>query len=361
MSRRMKRASVLGALLLSGTIAAFVFRAPAARTGDGLERVRVARGTIGTSVKATGILKPMVGAEVRVGSRASGVVERLFVRVGDAVGAGQVLARLDTCELEARRDERRAALATAAADLAFARADLARRSRLAAEGLLPPSDLEVAERAFAVAGTREAEARAALISTEAQLGYATIRAPIAGVVANVATQEGETVAASFAAPTFVTLLDLSRLELWAYVDETDVGRVRAGQEVTFSVDTYPGVELPGRIDTIYPKAEIRDNVVNYVAVVRFARPEGRVLRPEMTASVRVAVETRTGVLTLPRRAVRRDGSRTFVLLARPGSAPERRRVTTGAGDESSWEIREGLSEGDEVLVGEAGGTEGEEG
>ena len=357
----MKRASVLGALLLFGAIAAFVFRAPAARTGDGLERVRVARGTVGTTVKATGIVKPMVGAEVRVGSRASGVVERLFVRVGDAVEAGQVLARLDTRELEARRDERRAALATAAADLAFARADLARRSRLAAEGLLPPSDLEVAERAFAVAGTREAEARAALASTETQLGYATIRAPIAGVVANVTTQEGETVAASFATPTFVTLLDLSRLELWAYVDETDIGRVRAGQAVSFSVDTYPGVELPGRVDTIYPKAEIRDNVVNYVAVVRFARPEGRVLRPEMTASVRVAVETRADVLTLPRRAVRRDGARTYVLLARPGSGPERRRVTTGASDESSWEIREGLSEGDEVLVGEAGGTEGVEG
>jgi macrolide-specific efflux system membrane fusion protein len=357
----MKRAAVLGALLLAATIAAFVFRAPAARTGAGLERVRVSRGTVGTSVKATGIVKPMVGAEVKVGSRASGVVERLFVRVGDAVVAGQVLARLDTRELESRRDERRAALATAAADLAFAQADLVRRSRLEAEGLLPPSDLEVAERAFAVAGTREAEAEAALASTETQLGYATIRAPIAGVVASVATQEGETVAASLAAPTFVTLLDLSRLELWAYVDETDIGRVRAGQEVAFSVDTYPGVELPGRVDTIYPKAEIRDNVVNYVAVVRFALPEGRVLRPEMTASVRLAVETRTGVLTLPRRAVRRDGSRTYVLLAGRGAAPERRWVKAGAGDESVQEIRDGLSEGDEVLVGDAGETKGEEG
>ena len=98
----MKRAAVIGALLLSAAIAVLVFRAPAARTGDGLERVRVARGTVGTTVKATGIVKPMVGAEVRVGSRASGVVERLFVRVGDAVEAGQVLARLDTRELEAR-------------------------------------------------------------------------------------------------------------------------------------------------------------------------------------------------------------------------------------------------------------------
>src|SRR6185436_14338632 len=117
--------------------------------------------------------------------------------------------------------------------------------RLAGERLLSASDLGLAERAFALASTAEAEARAALASAETQLGYARIHAPIAGVVASVATQEGETVAASLAAPTFVTLLDLSRLELLTYVDETDIGRVRPGQEVRFTVDTYPGHDFPG--------------------------------------------------------------------------------------------------------------------
>ncbi len=92
---------------------------------------------------------------------------------------------------------------------------------------------------------------------------------MAGVVASVSTQEGETVAASFAAPTFVTLLDLARLEVWAYVDETDIGRIHRGQDATFTVDTYGDDEFAGRVTAIYPQAEIRDNVVNYVAVIRF--------------------------------------------------------------------------------------------
>lgn len=343
-----------------GGSAFFVLRAPAAKSSEGLERIRVSRGDVGAAVKATGIVKPMVGAEVKVGSRASGVVDRLYVRVGDTVAAGQLLARLDTRELVAQNEARRASLATATADLAFVRTDLARKRRLAGEGLLPPADLDLADRSFAVAEARETEARAALETTGTQLGYATIRAPIAGVVANVATQEGETVAASLAAPTFVTLIDLARLELWAYVDETDIGRVGAGQEVAFTVDTYPGVEFPGSVETIYPKAEIRDNVVDYVAVIRFAPAKDRVLRPEMTATVRIAVETKKAVLTLPRRAVRRDGPRTYVLLSAAAGKPARRYVTTGAGDEVVWEIREGLREGDEVLVGEEAGKETEE-
>jgi macrolide-specific efflux system membrane fusion protein len=353
-----KSVAILGVLAVTAT-ALVVFRAPATKDSLGLESIRVTRGDLGSAVKATGVVKPMVGAEVRVGSRASGVVDRLFVRVGDVVAAGQLLARLDTRELEARRDERRAALASARADHAWARADRARKFRLAEEGLVPPSDLDLAERAFAVAETREAEARAALASTELQLGYATIRAPADGVVADVATQEGETVAASFAAPTFVTLLDVSRLELRAYVDETDIGRVRPGQGVTFSVDTYPGVEFPGSVSTVYPKAEIRDNVVNYVAIVGFAPPAGRTLRPEMTATVRIAVETRKGVLTLPRRGVRRDGSRTYVLVPGAAGAPVRRWIETGAGNETSWEVRDGLREGDEVLAGEVSDKEEE--
>ena len=108
---------------------------------------------------------------------------------------------------------------------------------------------------------------------------------------------------------------------------------------------------------VYPQAEIRDNVVDYVTVVRFAPPGGRTLRPEMTAAVRVALEARRGVLAVPRRAVRRDGGRQYVLLARPGAA-ERRWVRTGSQDDSYWEITEGLREGDEVLAGDPPADEG---
>lgn len=239
-----------------------------------------------TEVKATGVIKPMVGAEVRVGSRVSGVVERLFVRIGDRVEKGQLLAELDDRDLVARRREALAALNLARANLDYTRADLARKRDL--RELLSPAELDVAQRAFAVAEQQTAGAQAALEAATTQLGYARIAAPIAGVVASIATQEGETVAASFAAPTFVTLLDLARLEVWAYVDETDIGRIRPGMPARFTVDTYGGEEFSGQVTAIYPKPEIRDNVVNYVTVIRFEAPRDRVLRPEMTATVRMS-------------------------------------------------------------------------
>lgn len=242
-------------------------------------------------VKATGIVKPMVGAEVRVGSRISGVVKRLHVQIGDSVRRGQLLAELDDRELAARWRDAAAALAVAEANLKYATADLQRQRELAAAQLLPPSELDLAERACAVAEQQSAQARANLDTATTQLGHARIYAPIAGVVASVATQEGETVAASLAAPTFVTLLDLERLEVLAYVDETDIGRIHLGQKARFTVDTYPDQELEGLVEAIYPQAEIRDNVVNYVTVVRFAPPRERVLRPEMTAMVRIATRS----------------------------------------------------------------------
>jgi multidrug efflux pump subunit AcrA (membrane-fusion protein) len=165
----------------------------------------------------------------------------------------------------------------------------------------------------------------------------------------VATQEGETVAASFAAPTFVTLVDLDRLEVWAYVDETDIGRIHPGQSARFTVDTYAEHEFEGRVTAIYPQAEIRDNVVNYVSVVTFDPPRGPTLRPEMTATVRIAIETREDVLAVPRRAVRREGGRTFVLTP----AGEKRFVTVGTRDETHYEVLDGLREGEDVLLGDA--------
>jgi RND family efflux transporter MFP subunit len=327
-------------------------RAAASRDGEasnGRDLVRVTRRTLSSNVRATGVVKPRIGAEVKVGSRASGVVERLHVRIGDQVERGRLLAELDTRELRARRDQAQAALDSAEATLAFARAERTRKRALAQAQLVSAADLDVAERGQAVALQQRAEAAASLEYARTQLGYARISAPIAGVVSSVATQEGETVAASLAAPTFVTLIDLARLEVWAYVDETDIGRVRAGQSARFTVDTYPGEEFEGRVTAIYPQAEIRDNVVDYVTVVTFDAPRERTLRPEMTAAVRIAIESRENVLTLPRRAVRRDQGRTYVLTA----AGEKRWVSVGSRDEADYEIAEGLREGDQVLLGES--------
>jgi RND family efflux transporter MFP subunit len=318
---------------------------------DSAEIVRVARRDVGSVVKATGIIKPRVGAEVRVGSRVSGVVKRLYVQIGDTVRKGQLLAELDDKDLVARQDEAAAALKQSEVNLSYARIDLRRKRELAAPGGISRSDFDLAKQAFAVAEQQLAGARASLAYAGVQLGYARITAPIAGVVATVNTQEGETVAAGLEAPTFLTLLDPSRLEVWAYVDETDIGRIRVGQQARFTVDTYGGHEFDGRVTAVHPQAEIRDNVVNYVTVVRFPPPRDRTLRPEMTTMIRIALELREGVLALPVRAVHRQGEHAFVFLPR-GDKIERRWVTTGIGDESFWEIVAGLREGEEVLVGD---------
>ena len=317
----------------------------------GLEVVTATRRDVGTAVKATGVIKPMIGAEVKVGSRVSGVVERLHVRIGDAVAKGSLLAELDARELRARRDQAGASLASAEAALAYARADLARKHELGTAKLIAPSELDLAERASSVAEQQRKEAEANLESARTQLGYARIVAPISGVVSSVSTQEGETVAASLAAPTFVTLLDLARLEVWAYVDETDIGRIRLGQKARFTVDTYPDHAFGGAVTAVYPQAEIRDNVVNYVTVVRFDPPGDRVLRPEMTTTVTIALETRENVVALPRRALRRDQGHAFVVTRRDGRLV-RIPVTTGAKDDGYFEIVDGLREGEEAFVGD---------
>jgi RND family efflux transporter MFP subunit len=357
----MKKFAVIALTAAALALAVILLMRLAPRNEDSLrsaEVARVVRRDLERVVTATGVIKPRVGAEVRVGSRASGVVRRLLVRIGDSVGKGQLLAELETGELEARRAQAAAAVASARADLAYAEADRRRKRELAAAQLLPRSELDLTERASAVAAEQLRQAVANLDLAVTQLGYAKLTAPIAGVVASISTEEGETVAASFASPTFVTLLDLDRLEVRAYVDETDIGRIRTGQKASFTVDTYPGQEFAGEVVAVYPQAEIRDNVVNYVTVVRFPPPRGHTLRPEMTATVRIALETRRAVLAVPRRAVRREGGNQYVLLRR-GKGTERRWVKTGGQDESYWEIAEGLREGDEVLVGEEK-TEGKE-
>ncbi len=308
---------------------------------------RVARGTLEQTVIATGVVRPAVGAEVKVGSRISGTVARLPVAVGDRVEAGQLLAELDRAALDAAAEEARAELALARPSVALAESVLERRRRLADGGLASGEDLETAARNLAVERARLAAAEARVRSAEIALGYARVTAPIAGVVAEVTTREGETVAAGFSAPTFVTLVDLDRLEVLAYVDETDVGRVFAGQRATFTVDTYPDADFEAVVVAIQPKAELQGNVVNYVARLEYEPAPGRVLRPEMTAHVRLFLAERDGVLTVPRGALRRHDGRRYVVARRGGEWLEQE-VTTGWLTDSSAEITGGLAAGETI-------------
>jgi RND family efflux transporter MFP subunit len=344
--------SAIAILALGGVVLAHVF---AKQSGNGPQNedfVRVARRDVGSVVKATGIVKPMVGAEVRVGSSASGVVSRLYVRIGDRVKKGDLLAELDSRELSARRDAAEAAVRLASANLTYTRTDLQRKRDLSEAAVVARSELDLAQQAYGVAEQQYEQAQANLGDAITQLGYTRIVAPITGTVESVSTQEGETVAASLAAPTFVTLLDLSRLEVWAYVDETDIGRIQVGQKASFTVDTYGDYEFQGRVTAIYPQAQIRDNVVDYVTVIRFQPPPDRVLRPEMTTTVTIALEQHKNVLALPNRAVHGEGGSPFVMV-RHGNTTEQQWIAAGLRDDSYCEILNGLREGDEVLVNQS--------
>lgn len=310
---------------------------------------RVVRRDLGSTVIATGIVKPMVGAEVKVGSRVSGVVKRLRAQIGDKVAAGQVIAELDDAELRAKLNQNLAALEKAKADRELAVMNMERLRLLHEKDFVSQQELDQSENALKVAEAQIDLARANVDLARVQLEYAKIVAPVPGVIASISTQEGETVAASFAAPTFVNIIDLDRLEVQAYVDETDIGRIREGLEASFTVDTYPDTDFRGRVTAIHPKAVIQDNVVNYIVTVEITDAQGRTLRPEMTANVTVFLEVRKGALAVPAAAVSRDGGDRSVMVLENGRR-ERRSVKVGRRDGGYLEILEGLTEGETVVI-----------
>jgi HlyD family secretion protein/macrolide-specific efflux system membrane fusion protein len=192
-------------------------------------------------------------------------------------------------------------------------------------------------------------AAANLNEEEIQLTYASITAPIDGIVAFVSTQEGETVVASLNAPTFVNLIDLRKLEVTVFVDETDIGRINVGQRAKFTVDTFANHFFDGRVREIHPKAVIKDNVVNYEVILDIEEKKVAKLRPEMTANVVITTGTRKKVLTLPKEAIKRKGKKTFIVM-KSGGGLEDKSVELGWRDGGKIEVVSGLNEGDEVGV-----------
>jgi len=316
-----------------------------------VRQAQVVRRDIGSYVLATGIIKPKIGAEVKVGSRVSGVVERLRAQIGDVVEAGQVIAELDDSELRAKLEQNTAALRKAKADLEYARLNMERQRSLLKKNFTSRQQADLAEKEYETALAQVAQAEANVEFAEVQLGYTKIYAPISGVIASISTQEGETVAASLAAPTFVNLIDLQRLEVQTYVDETDIGKIETGLEAMFTVDTFRNTEFEGKVTAVYPKAVIQDNVVNYIVTVDIMDFKDRVLRPEMTANVTIYLETRRDVLAVPTSALTRERGEYYVTVLEKGE-PVQRQVQTGWRDDGYTEIISGLKEGDYVLIAE---------
>ena len=360
---------------------------------------KVIRRDFSSTVVATGAVKPQIGAEVRVGARMTGKVSRLLANIGDVVKKGQVVAELEKDDLAATVEQRRAELAKAEAQLSsiealrpfevekaqadvdqckatldLNRKELSRQDSLLGQGVATQQErdraqerLSVAEAQYAAtlkelelakrrqtedakqAGAEIERARAALDNARVQLSYATLTAPIDGVIGSVSTQEGETVAAGLNAPTFVTIIDLARLQVDTFVDEVDIGKVAPGQKTIFTVDSFPAREFAGKVVAIYPKAVIQENVVNYDVVVAITDEYEGLLRPEMTASVTIQLGSRAHVLAVPAKAVKREQGKTAVVVLSNGKS-ETRPVTVGWKDADWVEVVSGVEEGQTVLV-----------
>lgn len=313
------------------------------------ETTIVKRRTLSSTVLATGVIKPKVGAEVRVGSRVSGIVKKLNVYVGDIVKKGDLLARLDDTELTAQYNQVAANLENAKTAIKYARIEKERQEALLAESVTPRQTYDRAVKDYETAQAQVAQVTANLDYAKIQLDYTKIIAPINGVVASVSTQEGETVAAMFAAPTFLTIIDLKRLEIRAYVDETDISKVTEEQKAEFTVDTYPSITFDGIVKAIYPKAEIIDNVVNYVVIIDIVDRRGKILRPEMTTTVNILNESLEGVIAIPNKALTHKNGEDFVYVLKDGK-PEERKVTTGVKNKSLTQIISGLAENETLIL-----------
>jgi HlyD family secretion protein len=276
----------------------------------------VERGPLTATVAASGTLNPVTS--VQVGTQVSGQVKELFVDFNSPVKAGQLIARIDpetfqyrVRQAEADVEAARSALGRAQVSLLNARRELDRTRELVDRNFVSPAELDTKQAAFdlARADVRNSEAvvaqrQASLASARVDLGRTEIRAPVDGVVIKRSVDVGQTVAASLQAPElFIIARDLRDMQVETSIDEADVGRIRAGQRATFTVDAFPGRTFNGEVRQVRKSAQTVQNVVTYTVLVSAANPDGN-LMPGMTANVRIVTDTRESVLKVANAALR---------------------------------------------------------
>src|SRR5579883_2337565 len=309
--------------------------------------VAVEKRRIQTSVNATGILRLMTGAEVKVGTQISGVVTQLNVGVGSHVTEGDLIAVIASRGLDERIAAAKAQIEIDDTAVHKIDRELKRSHALLEYGLIPRQQAEDLEEDLANAQAKLAKSRRDLAVIQSDLPYLQIRAPITGTVASVSTLQGETVAASFTAPTFVTIIADDALELVAMVDETDIANVKPGDPASFTVDAYPARDFPGIVRSIAPKATIVSGVVNYEVTIHIGT-DAKLLKPDMTANVTIRTAQHRAFM-LPADAVQSDGDRSVVYILE-NSGPVRREVVTGSRNQGEIEIRKGITKEDKVLL-----------
>lgn len=323
----------------------------------------VAPANIMNSITATGTIEPVTS--VTVGTQVSGIVSKLFVDYNSVVKKGQVIAELDKTNLMSQLNTAKTQLATAQSQLNYQTANYKRYKTLFEKGLVAADDFDNAELSYTQAKEQVASAKEEVQRAQTNLGYATITSPIDGVVLSKSVEEGQTVAASFSTPELFTIAqDLTNMQVVADVDEADIGDVKEGERVSFTVDAYPDDTFEGEVKQVRQEATTTNNVVTYEVVISAPNADLK-LKPGLTANVTIYTAERKGVLSVPSKALRFTpqketvGKMKIVDVANAknkvwtieGNSIVAHKVNIGMTDGTNTQIVGGIAEGTKVVTG----------
>ena len=323
----------------------------------------VAPANIMNSITATGTIEPVTS--VTVGTQVSGIVSKLFVDYNSVVKKGQVIAELDKTNLMSQLNTAKTQLATAQSQLNYQTANYKRYKTLFEKGLVAADDFDNAKLSYTQAKEQVASAKEEVQRAQTNLGYATITSPIDGVVLSKSVEKGQTVAASFSTPELFTIAqDLTNMQVVADVDEADIGDVKEGERVTFTVDAYPDDTFEGEVKQVRQEATTTNNVVTYEVVISAPNADLK-LKPGLTANVTIYTAERKGVLSVPSKALRFTpqketvGKMKIVDVANAknkvwtieGNSIVAHKVNIGMTDGTNTQIVGGIAEGTKVVTG----------
>lgn len=323
----------------------------------------VAPANIMNSITATGTIEPVTS--VTVGTQVSGIVSKLFVDYNSVVKKGQVIAELDKTNLMSQLNTAKTQLATAQSQLNYQTANYKRYKTLFEKGLVAADDFDNAKLSYTQAKEQVVSAKEEVQRAQTNLGYATITSPIDGVVLSKSVEEGQTVAASFSTPELFTIAqDLTNMQVVADVDEADIGDVKEGERVTFTVDAYPDDTFEGEVKQVRQEATTTNNVVTYEVVISAPNADLK-LKPGLTTNVTIYTAERKGVLSVPSKALRFTpqketvGKMKIVDVANAknkvwtieGNSIVAHKVNIGMTDGTNTQIVGGIAEGTKVVTG----------
>ena len=326
------------------------------------DMAKVAPANLMTSVTATGTIEPVTS--VTVGTQVSGIVSKLYVDYNSVVKKGQVIAELDKTNLISQLNAAKATLVSAQSKLSYESANYKRYTTLYNKGLVSADEYENAQLTFKQAREQVVSAKEEVQRAQTNLGYATITSPIDGIVLSKSVEEGQTVAASFSTPELFTIAqNLKEMQVVADVDEADIGDVKEGERVTFTVDAYPDDTFEGTVKQVRQDATTTNNVVTYEVVISAPNAELK-LKPGLTASVTIYTAERKNVTCVSSKALRYTptketvGKRKIVdcngknkVWTLEGNNIVAHRVNIGMTDGKNTEILSGINNGAQVISG----------